>query len=400
MRVAHTRSGKPIPGVLTLLPVFFYLFLIGIGYYIYVYTLCVKLIQEGDVALGVVLVIIYHITFFMMLWAYVMVILVDPGKVTGEHPIPGLQQPQPESAQLEAGREQPTPERHSKAASTVSNSSGILIPGAQNRAGYIHLTEDPTIQSHPLWCSKCHHVKPERAHHCRVCKRCVLKMDHHCPWVLNCVGMDNYKFFFLFIFYTAVHCVYIFVTLAPLYLRTPDDRTWAHQQQVIGLVVSGMFGLTLIVFTITHIRLILLNRTTIEDHNTPHNEGMLPCLRKGWAESEGENNLGNERLYDMGPKNNWHQIMGQSWRWLLPVPVPRPEGPGYNQKVIDRQWRDYHKQMEMLKQQQEQQQQEQQQQEQQQQQREVQGPSQQSVVKSAPSTPRPDPNLHVDLALA
>lgn len=40
MRAAHTRSGKPIPGILTLLPVFFYLFLIGIGYYVYVYTLC------------------------------------------------------------------------------------------------------------------------------------------------------------------------------------------------------------------------------------------------------------------------------------------------------------------------------------------------------------------------
>lgn len=151
-----------------------------------------------------------------------------------------------------------------------------------------------------------------------------------------------------------------------------------------------MFGLTLIVFTITHIRLILLNRTTIEDHNTPHSEGMLPCLRKGWAESEGENNLGNERLYDMGPKNNWRQIMGQGWKWLLPVPVPRPEGPGYNQKVIDRQWRDYHRQMEMLKQQQEQQQQ----------QREAQGPSQQSVAESAPSTPRPDSNPQVDLAQA
>ncbi|KAG0341509.1 hypothetical protein BG000_008805 [Podila horticola] len=399
MRVAHTRLGKPIPGILTILPVFFYLFLIGIGYYIYVYTLCVKLIQEGDVALGVVLVVIYHISFFMMIWAYAMVILADPGKVTGEHAIPGLQQPQPEPepAQLEAGTE-PAPgathiKRGTGSTTMSSSSSGILIPGAQNRAGYIHLTEDPTVQSHPLWCSKCHHVKPERAHHCRVCKRCVLKMDHHCPWVLNCVGLDNYKFFFLFVFYTAIHCVYIFVTLAPLYLRTPDDRTWAHQQQIIGLVVSGMFGLTLIVFTVTHIRLILLNRTTIEDHSTPHQEGTLPCLRKGWAESEGEINQGNERLYDMGPKNNWHQIMGPGLKWLLPVSVPRPEGPGYNQKVVDRQWRDYNSQMEALKQQQEQQQA-------QASQAQASQAQETGATGSAPSTPRPDAEPQVDLAQA
>ena len=44
--------------------------------------------------------------------------------------------------------------------------------------------------------------KPDRAHYCRVISRCVLKMDHFCPWINNCIGFFNHKFFVLFIFYT------------------------------------------------------------------------------------------------------------------------------------------------------------------------------------------------------
>ena len=37
------------------------------------------------------------------------------------------------------------------------------------------------------FCEVCRGYKAPRAHHCRKCNRCVKKMDHHCPWLGNCL---------------------------------------------------------------------------------------------------------------------------------------------------------------------------------------------------------------------
>ena len=53
-----------------------------------------------------------------------------------------------------------------------------------------------------------------------MCGRCVLKMDHHCVWVVNCVGGANYKFFLLFLFYTCIIAVFSTAVLLPFIIST------------------------------------------------------------------------------------------------------------------------------------------------------------------------------------
>lgn len=143
------------------------------------------------------------------------------------------------------------------------------------------MQEDPLLAVTPLparkgkrLCRRCNAFKPKRAHHCSICKRCIIKMDRkwrnlddridvgcrvvrtgsggikvlrlalfigssyarkqptrnhshqhipsfitvpfsdHCPWVNNCVGIGNHKYFLLFVFYTCLSCVYSLTLIA------------------------------------------------------------------------------------------------------------------------------------------------------------------------------------------
>ena len=41
-----------------------------------------------------------------------------------------------------------------------------------------------------------------------------MKMDHHCPFVDNCIGFGNYKMFLLLTVYTLLHSLYYVATSA------------------------------------------------------------------------------------------------------------------------------------------------------------------------------------------
>ncbi|XP_077382397.1 palmitoyltransferase ZDHHC3-A isoform X3 [Festucalex cinctus] len=78
-------------------------------------------------------------------------------------------------------------------------------------------------------CPKCCSIKPDRAHHCSVCKRCIRKMDHHCPWVNNCVGENNQKYFVLFTMYIALVSLHALFMVVFHFLYCFEDDWTRHR---------------------------------------------------------------------------------------------------------------------------------------------------------------------------
>ena len=119
------------------------------------------------------------------------------------------------------------------------------------------------------YCKKCQIPKPDRTHHCSTCKRCVMKMDHHCPWLSTCLGLHNYKAFVLFLIYTSLFCWVCFVSTAYwVWVEVFESRQYLSEfapvQVIILAVMAGIIGLVITGFTAWHVYLCVRGQTTIE----------------------------------------------------------------------------------------------------------------------------------------
>lgn len=131
------------------------------------------------------------------------------------------------------------------------------------------------------WCGVCQGYKAPRSHHCRKCGRCVLKMDHHCPWINNCVGWGNHAHFTSFLSFAVLGCAQSsFILSFSLYRGI--NRTWYLYRNIhnVPIVYLNLYGFILCVFALGlavgvvlavgmllffQVRAIIRNRTGIED---------------------------------------------------------------------------------------------------------------------------------------
>jgi len=122
------------------------------------------------------------------------------------------------------------------------------------------------------WCETCRFYRPPRCSHCSVCNTCVETFDHHCPWVDNCIGKRNYRYFFWFIVLLSIHIVSVIV-LTVLFILSGKG------QLPVAILIISIAGLSAIpVFGLTgfHIGLVAMGRTTNEQVTGKFGSGHNP----------------------------------------------------------------------------------------------------------------------------
>ncbi|KAI5564843.1 hypothetical protein POPTR_014G104000v4 [Populus trichocarpa] len=264
-------SGLKVLGYLMILLV---AAIIAVSYHAVVIVTCGPQLLRGGAhsVLAFAIIMIFHFLLIMLLWSYFTVLSKDPGSV-----------PENWRAVL--------PEEALETGSSLNDRSDCVVAtdGLDRRA----------------FCNHCENGKPPRCHHCSVCQRCVLKMDHHCVWVVNCVGARNYKFFLLFLLYTFMVTTMDTLVLLPGFInffgKAKNHSSSPGDLAVIFLafVLNLAFALSLLCFLVMHASLVSSNTTSIEVYE-----------KKGAARWK----------YDLGRKKNFEQVFGtKKALWFFPL---------------------------------------------------------------------------------
>jgi len=160
----------------------------------------------------------------------------------------------------------PPSETETESETSTSASNGSSSEGASVTPPSVSIREHLTIKL----CKKCRTVKPPGVHHCSTCARCIMRMDHHCPWVNNCVAIFNQKYFILFLFYTATACIYTGVLLVCRFvsctrnLRGCDIGGAGVALSVLVFVEALVFGLFTIIMVCDQFSAVLDNTPAID----------------------------------------------------------------------------------------------------------------------------------------
>lgn len=179
------------------------------------------------------------------------------------------------------------------------------------------------------FCSSCECIVPPRSWHCDICNTCILKRDHHCLFSGCCVGLYNYRYFFMFILYlfialtisTAYNFLYVYNTI------DFKDISWINlifplamlafeytPQQSVLLIFLLLFVATFFVAILLYLHFCL-----IRDGQVTHERSTNVCI------------------YNLGPLENIKGCLGVKWYkiWISPFIISELTQDGIYWKTIE-----------------------------------------------------------------
>lgn len=173
----------------------------ALNYYVYVYEYCyfVLILNFKKYNLALCYLYIYTLIFILLIWAFVQIVTQKQPKIKQEFK---LTHRKIKKLLLDCNNSAFIQD----ISSTDGNDYTRINPKSNEiLESYIKKLNLDIITRNSLGqisvCLICKIIKPDRCYHCKKCSKCILKRDHHCRWLNNCIGFSNQKQFILFLIY-------------------------------------------------------------------------------------------------------------------------------------------------------------------------------------------------------
>ncbi|MBN3279636.1 ZDH12 palmitoyltransferase, partial [Polyodon spathula] len=115
-------------------------------------------------------------------------------------------------------------------------------------------------------CGYCLLQQPMRAKHCLTCKHCVRRYDHHCPWIENCVGERNHRWFIIYLGVQLITLIWGFHLAWSGFSYAPTWSLWLQQNGFLlaAFCLVAVFSVVVVLLLGSHLYLVSCNTTTWE----------------------------------------------------------------------------------------------------------------------------------------
>ena len=102
-------------------------------------------------------------------------------------------------------------------------------------------------------CTVCSTPVSQTAKHCSRCDKCVNGFDHHCTWLNNCIGVQNYRWFWALLVATEMCFLWQGGFAGRLVVEGGWEKVYGGTKVVLGVLYAHLVLTGVLLVPVTHL---------------------------------------------------------------------------------------------------------------------------------------------------